>query len=409
VAQKIDLLEIVRQAKGRGYFDPADYSALTLNFEQLKELKSLLDKKKIPWGSVNSTIDFNQGKAMIVINSLRKGTPPPVDVTAFSVGRKNLIDRFDRELQAITQASSQIRFMNADYGCGKTHALYLLREIAFKQEFVVSIVTLNQDSCPIHDFMSVYHRIMWNLRTKEERNKPAIENALGRWLDAIRQSGEDRARQIIRMLPDNFKNALHAYHESTSPLKPDEEKRLLVLKYLSGEDVYLRELRRIGVQHHIDSSNALSMLGYMASLFRNLRYHGICILFDEAESIHSFARGKHQDQAYSNLFQIVRQSQSTSHCLFLYATTPSFFDNYSDYWPSQHRIKDNDIFELERLEAPELRRLASNLCKIYSTAYDIEVPEDVEQAMRELGEASVSERIGDFTRRCIAILDEERK
>ena len=409
MAQKINLLEIVKQAKGRGYFDFADFPGLILSFAQLKELNALLERKRIPFGTVSGVTALTRQEALQIVNSLRKGTPPSADVSTFSVGRKNLIDGLNKDLEAVTQASSRVRFMNADYGCGKTHALYLLREIAFKQEFVVSIVTLNQDSCPIHDFMAMYRRIMWNLRTEEERNKPAIESVLDRWLDAIHQSGEERARQIIRMLPDDLKSALHAYYESTSPLKPNEEKRLLVLRFLSGETIYLRELRQIGVQHHIDSSNALSMLGYMASLFRNLRYHGICILFDEAESIHSFARGEHQDQAYSNLFQIVRQSQSTSRCLFLYATTPSFFDNYSYYWPSQHRINDNDILELERLEAPELRRLASNLCKIYSTAYGIEVPEDVEQVMRKIGEASVSERIGDFTRRCIAILDEKRK
>lgn len=408
MSQQVDLSEIVRQAKERGYFDSTDCSGLTLSFEQVKKLKSLLDKKKIPWGSINSAIDLNRREAITIINFLRKGTPPSVDVATFSVGRKNLIDRFERDLQAIKQASSRIRFMNADYGHGKTHVLYLLREFAFRQGFVVSIVTLSQESCPIHDFISVYHRIMWNLRTKEERNKPAIENVLDRWLNAIRQGGEGEARRIISTLPDDMKNALHAYHESTSPVKPDEEKRVLVLKYLSAENVHLRDLRKIDIQNRIDSSNALSMLGYMASLFRNLNYRGICILFDEADPIHSFARWEHQDQAYGNLFQIIQQSQNTPHCFFLYATTPSFFDDYSSYWPS-HRVKENDILELERLDATELARLFSSVCKIYSIAYNFEIPKDVKQITKKIAEDSASERIGDFIRKCIAILDEKKE
>jgi hypothetical protein len=135
--------------------------------------------------------------------------------------------------------------MNADYGYGKTHSLYLLRETAFNLGYVVSIITLSQNSCPIHNFMAVYDRIMWNLRTREERNKPALENVLNRWLQVIREKGEESARKIIKGLPDDLQNALHAYHESISPVRPDEKKRLLVLKYLSGGEINLRDLHKI--------------------------------------------------------------------------------------------------------------------------------------------------------------------
>lgn len=408
MVQKIDLLEIIQQAKERGYFDFADFPGLTLSFEQFKELSNLLEKKNIPFGTLISTTNLTQQEALLIVNSLRKGVPPPVDVTNFSVGRKNLIDRLTKDLQAVGQGSSRVRFMNADYGYGKTHSLYLLRDITFKQGFVVSIVTLSQNSCPIHDFMVVFHRIMWNLRTQGERNKPAIENVLDRWLQSIREKGEERARQIIKGLPDDFKSALHAYHESISPLRPDEGKRLLVLKYLSGERVYLRDLRSIGINIRIDSSNALTMLGHMASLFRNLNYRGICILFDEADPIHSFARFEHQDRAYNNLFQIIQQSQIAPHCYFLYATTPSFFDNYAPYWPT-HKIKDDDIFELEKLDIVELQRLSLNLCKIYSIAKGTKVSNNIEQRLRNLAsDTSFSDTIGNFVRRCIAILDEGR-
>jgi len=408
MAQEIDLLEIIQQAKDRGYFDFADFPGLTLSLDQFKELSNLLRKEKIPFGTVSSATKLTQQEAPLIVNSLRKGVPPPVDVTHFSVGRKNLADKFSKDLQAVEQGSSRVRFMNADYGYGKTHSLYLLREIAFRQGFVVSIVTLSQNSCPIHDFMTVYNRIMWNLRTRDQRNKPAIENVLERWLQTIREKGKERARQIIKPLPDDLKSALHAYHESVSPIRPNEDKRLLVLNYLSGKKVYLRDLRSIGIIGRIDSSNALIMLGYMASLFRNLNYRGICILFDEADPIHSFARFEHQDRAYNNLFRIIQQSQTTPHCYFLYATTPSFFDNYTYYW-SGGRISDDEIFELERLKPVELRRLSSKLCKIYSIAKGFKVPNNIEQRLIKLAsDPSFSDTIGNFVRRCIAILDERR-
>ncbi|MBM4135600.1 MAG: hypothetical protein FJ241_02090 [Nitrospira sp.] len=406
MAQKIDLLEIIKQARERGYFDFTDFPGLTLSFEQFKELSSLLEKKKIPLGAVRSTTRLTQQEALPIVNSLRRGVPPPADVTNFSVGRMNLIDSFNKDLNTVGQGSSKVRFMNADYGYGKTHSLYLLREIGFKQGFVVSIVTLSQNSCPIHDFMTVYDRIMWNLRTRDERNKPAIESVLDKWLQVIRERGEERARQIIKALPDDFKSALHAYHESVSPVRPNEEKRLLVLNYLSGKNIYLRDLHNIGINNRIDSSNALIMLRYMASLYRNLNYQGICVLFDEADPIHSFARFQHQDQAYSNLFQIIQQSHTTPYCYFLYSTTPSFFDNYAPYWPT-HKIKDNEIFELKKLSVAELQRLSLNLCKIYSVYKGAKVPNNITQKLKSLVlNPSFSDTVGNFVRRCIAILDE---
>jgi len=299
--------------------------------------------------------------------------------------------------------------MNADYGQGKTHSLYLLREIAFQHGFVVSIVTLSQTSCPIHDFMTVYDRVMWNLRTRYRRTQPALENVLDRWLQLIRELGEEQARQLISGLPDDVKSALHAYHESQSPIKPDETKRRFVLDYLSGKHQLLRDLRRIGINDRIDGSNALSMLGHMASLFRNLNYKGICILFDEADPIHSFARFEHQDQAYSNLFQIIRNSQRAPHCYFVYATTPGFFDNYSSYWPSTHKINSNDIFELPKLSVNELRDLASNIHAIYSSHKGREPSADTDRLLWDLAsKPGFGDSIGNFVRRCIAVLDETK-
>ena len=217
-------------------------------------------------------------------------------------------------------------------------------------------MTLSQASCPLYDFMQVYYQIMWNLRTSDERVKPAMENVLTRWLQAINEIGKERAQGIIERLPPNIIQALHSYHESVSPLRPNEGKRLSVLKYLSGDNISSDELRGINIKQRIDSANALNMLSNMAVLFRNLKYKGVCILFDEAESIHSFAQSNHRDQAYKNILRVVQQSTQTKCCYFFYSTTPSFFDNYHQYLPPKS-IESTDIVELERLGAKELRNL----------------------------------------------------
>jgi len=355
----------------------------------------------------NFRLDLSKNEALQVINSLRKGVPPQVNLTKFSVGRNKIIGRFKEDLEAAGNGSPQVRFLSADYGCGKTHSLYLMREHAFNEKFVVSIVTLSRNSCPIHDFMAVYYQIMWNLRTPEERMKPALENVLDKWFPKISEIGPSRARKIIEEFPDDLKNALTAYYQINNPLiNIEEEQKLLIFNYLSGKKVPLRDLRRIGIRNRIDSSNALPMLGYMATLFRNLGYRGICIFFDEAESIHSFAKFEHQTRAYDNLLQIVKRSQSSSHCYFLYATTPSFFDNNFFFWRDD--LGQEQIYELEKLDSEELEKLASNLCQIYSLAVESKFPPSIEQTLKKLAsDPSFSNNIGEFVRKCISYLDEK--
>ena len=94
MSRRIDLSEILQQARETGYFDLADFPGLTLSLEQLKELSSLLGKKKIPFGTASGANNLTQQEALRIVNSLRKGVPPPVDVSSFSVGRKNLVDKF---------------------------------------------------------------------------------------------------------------------------------------------------------------------------------------------------------------------------------------------------------------------------------------------------------------------------
>ncbi len=409
----VNFSEIIEQAERRGYFAFVDFPGLKLDHKEVKLLKETLKKKNIPFKHKGSAEifrvlpNYSKADAAQIITALRKGVPPPIGVSRFSVGRQKLVDRMRNHLNGVASGTSRVCFMNADYGLGKTHSLYLLREIAFYQGFAVSIVTLSETSCPIHDFMTVYDKVMWNLRTQEQRSSPALENVLDRWLQLIRDLGEERARHLIMMLPDNLKSALNAYYESQSPIRPNEEKRMLVLDYLSGKNIYLRDLKRFDINVRIDSSNALLMLGYMSSLFRNLGYKGICILFDEADPIHSFARYDHQDEAYRNLFRIIRNSQQSAHCYFLYATTPTFFDNYLSYWPSKNKISDNDVFELERLNVTELRELGSNIHQIYCVYKGKERSDSTDQLLWELpSKPGFSDSIGNFVRRCIGIMDE---
>jgi hypothetical protein len=415
MADEVDIERLVEQAKRQGYFATEDRAELSLDLRQFNELMSALKRHNIPFGSPAAKLarelteeTISQRTARKVINALRKGTPPPEGVLLFSTGRESLMNRFRRHLQSVEEGRSQVRFMNADVGQGKTHALYLLREMAFRQDFVVSRVSLEQDSCPLHDFMRVYHRVMWKIETKDDRHESALETVLDRWIERMGQHPRETVERIVDTLPEDLIQALIADHSATNPIKPSEEKRLLMLRYLSGEKVRLSDLRRHDVQERVEEGNALEMLGHMARLFRHLGYSGVCILFDEAESIHSFADSRHRDAAYSNLSGLARDSRKFSHCYFLYATTPSFFQSYSRYWPRDQAIGPEEVLELDSLDEGELRELAHRICRIYEVAYSTTIPEDAKSFVERLAPKMTTEPIGRVVRSCVAYLDEKR-
>jgi hypothetical protein len=309
-------------------------------------------------------------------------------------------------LDYVGEGNSRVRFLNGDYGRGKTHLLHLLKESAFESDFVVSQVTLSPNDCPLHDFMRVYREVMRGIRTRESPSSPAVESILERWLEAMRDLPRELVRDIVyTKLPPGIKDVLAAYYDAQNIVRPDAAKRNMIIKYLYGDRLPARELRSMQLARKIDEDSALVMLAQIAHLVRYIGYRGICILFDEAESAHSFAYYRHRDQAVTNLRRIARESRQYPHCYFLYATTPSFFDSY----PNHTDIVGNlDVLELEPLDTDQQLDLCDHIIDIYQVAYNwsaptevSNIPELIEGMMRSQGAG-----VGTLVRAVVATLDE---
>ena len=96
---------------------------------------------KTQWGQMALP---SRERSLTVINRLREGVPPAEDVFLFSIGREDHLRYFERKLDEIAQSHQQgVKFIQADYGHGKTHFLDMLAEVALNRDYVVSIVTLD--------------------------------------------------------------------------------------------------------------------------------------------------------------------------------------------------------------------------------------------------------------------------
>ena len=401
------LQKIVQQAVKKGYFAIDEYSGVKLTAQQFKDLGQNLTQKGIPIHSYQQDKSLNKTQAIDIINSLRKGVVPSTNLDNFTVGRGDLLSKVNKNLQEVGYDKSIVRFINADLGQGKTHLLYLLRELAFEQGFAVSLVTLSQQESPLHKFLEVYHKIMWGIRTKEQPDRPALDNILDRWLNLMRDKVRGQVQQLIQFLPDEVKNVLIAYHTVTNPITPNHYDQQKILAFLSGKKIYVKDLRKMGIDLRIEENNALFMLGIMARLFRHLGFKGIVVLFDEAEAIHSLSHYIHKEKAYKNLLQIIDQSRQFSSCYFVYSTTPSFFDNYFSFWPRNQKINADDIYELAPLTKEELYDLAKKIFAIYCSAYTWKPGSKIESSLKKISEVGSSQNVGGFVRGVVSFLNEK--
>jgi hypothetical protein len=410
--KKVDIKAMVAHAKKQGYFDWNDFQGVSLSMAQFQELYTLLQRKRIPIREPRSERSadkaLTQRDAIKIITNLRRGVPAVQHVSAYSVGRESLLSAVHTDLDHVGAGKSRVRFLNGDYGRGKTHALRLLREKAFQLDFVISEVTLSPTDCPLHDFMRVYREVMKGIRTKENPTSPAIESILDRWLNAMRDLPRERVRDIVyNELPEGTKDFLAAYYDAKNIIRPDARKRNLVLKHLYGDRLSAGDRRYLGVKYKIDEDTALMMLGQIAHLVRYIGYRGICILFDEAESAHSFAHYSHRDQAFQNLRRITQESKKYPHCYFLYATTPSFFTSYPDYGDV---VGELEVLELEPLSRKQRLELCTRISDIYHIAYNWTLPSETTEVLKqiEMYERQRGSEIGSLVRAVVAALDELR-
>src|ERR1700752_93071 len=104
-------------------------------------------------------VDLKPGEARTIIESLRRGSVPVEQVLYVTVGRERWLSIIEDDLtNYIAAGGAKVRFVNGDYGDGKTHFLSVIQHIAKQAGFTVSFVVLTRE-VPLHKFELVYREI----------------------------------------------------------------------------------------------------------------------------------------------------------------------------------------------------------------------------------------------------------
>ncbi|GAV24839.1 hypothetical protein ciss_07720 [Carboxydothermus islandicus] len=281
------------------------------------------------------------------------GTPPEIGCSYFSVGLDSILDAFDKYYfkDLILNGQSTFKLIIANYGYGKTHFLYSIRDLAFDNNYAASYVSLNNNETPFHKLELVYKAIVNNLMDPENKKpenvfniEKGIEYFLRRWIikkkEELIQAGlsnDEINKEILNHLNSikgventSFKNAI--VNALNALLREDENEFDIIISWIKGEGFFPSVHKKYGILHKIDKSTVFPMIRSLLGIIRQLDYNGLVILFDEGERFSTLGSRAKKEVAH-NLRQLVDQCGQSNfkHCLILYANTDENFLTQPDY------------------------------------------------------------------------------
>ncbi len=312
----------------------------------------------------------------------QSGTPLSKGVSYYNVGNQSLLNAIDSHYLGsyLADGGAVFKLVVGDYGSGKSHFLYCVRDRAWERNFAVSKVDLSPKESPYDDQRRVYAAVASSIIWHELGNLGEDEHGLTRVLEGtlrrmVNQRGIDlddpgafevpEIRALLQTLTMSlidslsFQKAVLGFINAT--LRGQELLQEALGRWLHGEEVSpedVRNLRTIGVTEKINKNNAFKMLRSLCQTVRALGYTGLALLFDEGDRMLSVG-GKSEKVATDNLREVIdRCREDLPGTMFMYAVPPAFIHDIVPKYPAlQQRIQAPGYFSKSNPFSPQISLL----------------------------------------------------
>lgn len=343
-----------------------------------------------------------------ILKALKMGNVPKEGFEELVVGREKEIEMFNKELTYVKKGGGSTKFIKGDYGSGKTFLTKTVRELAWKQNFVVSFVELGR-GVQFNKLENIYNKIVDGMRTGDYQDIPAFEYILQDWLNRLEESTryqeklnpldpEDRKKltriidrkietvlQNVGAYNSSFVNVIRGYYHASKERR--NQVRSAAIGWLRGEkNIPSRLKKEFNIKGSIDKENVISFLDAIIQLIAEIDNAGLLVIIDEAELIANIARRDFRNDAYENLRRIVdaTSNQELNHVLFIFTATELFFEDeergipsYQALYQRIHSLKRKDykdlrvpIVSLDGLNKEQLINISYKIREIHSKVYD---------------------------------------
>ncbi|MDR2624049.1 MAG: ATP-binding protein [Methanobrevibacter sp.] len=376
-----------------------------------------------------------------ILTALKNGNVPSDGALEICMGRDDEIKEFEQILDKVKNGKAYTKFIKGSYGAGKSFFLKVIEEMAYKENFVVSWITLSNE-IPFNKFDVVYKNIAKNLTCK---TGTSLEHIIERWITGIKMMAFEETMDPQRqneIIERNIREDLREVSEHSNPMAVaienyhkftnmgDYETAKYIQSWLRGDSqIPFTIKRKFGVKGDVDKETALKYLEALSILIKSIGYDGLVVLIDEAEFIMKLHTSKLRDIAYNYIRDLYDDCSAGKfkNSLFLFASALEFFDDPKkgvvSYPPLNDRIEDTlksdlkdmrkPILELKGFNRDNLVEIAKKSMIIHEDAYKwnggekinpiIDTIIDKHQENAELTGGKITPRI--FIRSFISILD----
>ena len=341
--------------------------------------------------------------ARSIIEHLRRGSVPVDQVPYFTVGRERWLSIIEDDLtNYIAAGGAKVRFLNGDYGDGKTHFLSVIQHLVQQAGFAVSFVVLTRE-VPLHKFELVYRDIVSRLVTASGTR--GLRGLLTHWLTTLQPHlGDvpDEATRTARIealaatlrglegMDINFANGLIALVQNCfrplregEALEDREAERQMLYEWFEGGRLSKKELRQWQIFESLSKTNSKRLLVSLILMLRHLGYHGLIVLLDELETV-LMQSASVRNAAYENVRLLIDNAEQAHHLHVFFSIIPDVlladkgFKSYDALWSRVRSVGESRrlnyrsiVIDLHRtpLETSELLTLGQRLRHIHELAY----------------------------------------
>lgn len=328
-------------------------------------------------------------QARAIIEGLRKGIVPTEYVAFFTVGRQNWLKFVEEDLDCfIAQGGGKVRFINGDYGDGKTHFMSVVQQLALRKSFASSFVILTRD-VPIHKFEVVYQEIVAQLRGNFEG--VGIRAAIKHWIKEQKMTGQslEELSTSLREIPGlglDFANALIGLlqdHPATAPEEENKDPEEVLYQWFEGKKVAKKDLKKFHVLELLNKTNSKQFLQSLVAFLKMSHHKGLILFLDELETV--LAQGASiRSAAYENVRLLMDNTEHAQYLQLFFSLIPDVllsekgFKSYDALWSRVRTVGDSSdlnyrgtLVDLHKtpLRRQELVDLGVSLRKIHEISY----------------------------------------
>ncbi|GKT08955.1 BREX system ATP-binding domain-containing protein [Desulforhabdus sp. TSK] len=365
-------------------------------------------------------------QARAIIEELRKGSVPMDYVPFFTVGRENWLTFIEDDLDHyIAEGGAKVRFINGDYGDGKTHFMSVIRHMALDKGFAVSFVVLSRE-VPMQKFEVVYREIIRQLRVPAYNNPKdilqGIRSLLDAWVSNFHSDAHsnespglestlleklrttDENIRALAGMETNFANGLMSLLENRwKPLQEGETEedrtgvRELLYQWFEGEKVAKKDLKPFQIFESLNKTNSKRLFSSLVAFLRYLGCKGLILLLDELESVITQSTSV-RNTSFENVRLLIDNTEQAQHLHIFFSIIPDVllsekgFKSYDALWSRVRSIGEGKrlnyrsiLIDLHKtpLETAELIELGLILRRIHEISYRWDAKELVKESLLE--------------------------